>query len=128
MQMRALLFVAILTSGITDAMEAVEKAVATALGLTGAFSLSPPICLALPQFRITEGCLECFQLWHHQYIWGGRHNVFRNRPHVMQAPVCGTYQGAALHQMATSVGPRLIKALSRSLCATCTAQLNTETR
>ncbi len=42
MQMRALLFVAILTSGITDAMEAVEKAVATALGLTGAFSLSPP--------------------------------------------------------------------------------------
>ncbi len=34
--MRALLFVAILTSGITDAMEAVEKAVATALDLTGA--------------------------------------------------------------------------------------------
>ncbi|CAL5226722.1 g9574 [Coccomyxa viridis] len=35
-EMRALLFVAILTSGITDAMEAVEKAVATALDLTGA--------------------------------------------------------------------------------------------
>ena len=35
-QMRALLFVALLTSGITSAMERVEEAVATALDLTGA--------------------------------------------------------------------------------------------
>ena len=36
-QMRALLFVALLTAGITTAMESVEKAVATALELTGAY-------------------------------------------------------------------------------------------
>ena len=60
MQMRALLFVAILTSGITDAMEALEKAVATALGLTGAFSLSPHLSghPAVPDHRGVSGMLS----------------------------------------------------------------------
>ena len=44
----------------------------------------------------------------------------------MQALICGTYPGAALHQ--TVISQCWIKALSRSLCATCTAQLNITVR
>ena len=42
-QMRALLFLAVLTTGITAAMERVEKAVATALNLTGASQNALPL-------------------------------------------------------------------------------------
>ena len=126
MQMRALLFVAILTSGITDAMEAVEKAVATALGLTGAFSLPPNFFdnPAVLDHEGSSGMLSC--CLHHQCIYGWSDNALLTRQHVMQALVCGTYQGAVLPQTAASLC--WIKALNRSLCATCTAQLNTTAR
>lgn len=42
-QMRALFFLAVLTTGITAAMERVEKAVATALNLTGASQNALPL-------------------------------------------------------------------------------------
>ena len=49
MQMRALLFVAILTTGITNAMEKVEKEIATALDLRGASYCSCLACHAVVQ-------------------------------------------------------------------------------